>query len=96
MKGCKTIPAFAAALLLAVFLAGCGAQNAGGAEAAGQTAGADAAALVADIPTIQAFTQDAVDETDLQTILTAGVNAPSAMNNQPWHFSVVTDPDVLQ
>ena len=37
-----------------------------------------------------------MDEADLQAILTAGVNAPSAMNNQPWHFSVVTDADVLQ
>ena len=26
----------------------------------------------------------------------AGINAPSAMNGQPWHFSVVTDAAVLQ
>ena len=88
------------ALLLAAFLAGCGAQNAESAETAAQSAepvGADgAAALVAAFPTIQAFTQDPVDEGDLQTILAAGCNAPSAMNNQPWHFSVVTDADVLQ
>ena len=57
---------------------------------------ADAAALVADIPTTQYFTDDAVADEDLEQILLAGVNAPSAMNGQPWHFSVVTDNAVLQ
>ncbi len=56
----------------------------------------DAAALVADIPTTQYFTEDAVADEDLEQILLAGVNAPSAMNGQPWHFSVVTDDAVLQ
>ena len=27
--------------------------------------------------------------------LAAGINAPSAMNSQPWHFSAVTDKEVL-
>ena len=94
MKGLKLVPAFAVtALLLAALLAGCGGQT------PAQTGGQDdahAAALVADIPTVQAFTQEPVDEADLQAILTAGINAPSAMNNQPWHFSVVTDGAVLQ
>ena len=53
-------------------------------------------ALVSDIPTTQSFTEEAVDEKDLQTIITAGMHAPSAMNSQPWHFSVITDKTVMQ
>ena len=45
--------------------------------------------------TTQAFTDDPVDEDDLTKIVEAGVNAPSAMNSQPWHFTVVTNADVL-
>ncbi len=57
---------------------------------------AAAAALVEDIPTVQAFTDDAVPEEDMDKILYAGINAPSAMNGQNWHFTAVTDADVLQ
>lgn len=46
----------------------------------------DAAALVMDIPTVQYFTSEAVPEADVERILQAGLNAPSAMNTQPWHF----------
>lgn len=50
-----------------------------------------AAELVADIATTQYFTDEAVDEGDIEIIVQAGLNAPSAMNGQPWHFSVITD-----
>ncbi|MCQ2237726.1 MAG: nitroreductase family protein [Bacteroidaceae bacterium] len=52
--------------------------------------------LIEDIPTTQAFLTDAVDEADLQRIVNAGVNAPSALNQQPWHFSVVTNADEIK
>lgn len=52
--------------------------------------------LIADIPTTQYFTDEPVSEEDIETILLAGVNAPSAMNGQKWHFSAVTDAEVLQ
>ena len=55
-----------------------------------------ALSLVTDIPTTQYFTDEAVKEEDVTTILTAGVNAPSAMNGQPWHFTAITDQAVLQ
>jgi nitroreductase len=32
----------------------------------------------------------------LDTVLTAGVNAPSAMNRQPWHFTVVQDAKLVK
>ena len=56
----------------------------------------EAVELVKDIPTTQYFTDEAVSEDDIETILLSGVNAPSAMNQQPWHFSVITSSSVLQ
>lgn len=55
----------------------------------------DSAALIADIPTAQYFTDEAVAAADVETILLAGINAPSGMNQQPWHFTAVTDQSVL-
>ena len=46
--------------------------------------------------TTQYFTDDAVEEEDIDTILDAGINAPSAMNGQKWHFSAITDKEVLE
>ena len=75
------------ALLTALcLLGGCG-QSA---------ASADPVTTVADIATTQSFTDEAVKSSDIDTIVMAGVNAPSAMNGQPWHFSVITDAAVLQ
>lgn len=67
----------------------------GGALAAGNEYAA-AAELVADIATTQYFTDEAVNDADIELIVQAGLNAPSAMNGQPWHFSVITDAAVLQ
>lgn len=65
------------------------------AEAAGNAVPSDPAKLIEDIPTVQAFTDEAVDVNDINAIVLAGINAPSAMNGQPWHFSVVTSKEVL-
>lgn len=37
------------------------------------------------------FTAEPVDMQDLQEIVTAGIWAPSGLNNQPWRFVVITD-----
>ncbi|MBR2742369.1 MAG: nitroreductase family protein [Clostridia bacterium] len=96
MKNKKRIAAlFAAAAVTAALLAGCAAQS-GDSTDESESAGESAAVLVSDIPTVQAFTQDAVSEEDIEAILSAGINAPSALNSQPWHFSVVTNAQVLQ
>ena len=44
---------------------------------------------------IRAFTGDPVSKEQLETILKAGMAAPSAMNVQPWRFVVVTDKDKI-
>lgn len=89
-----------AALALTLLLSGCS-QTAGQTsdQEAGDGAGnpdSQALSLVTDIPTTQYFTDEAVKEEDVTTILTAGVNAPSAMNGQPWHFTAITDQATLQ
>ncbi len=44
---------------------------------------------------VRDFRSDPVSEADLQTLLKAGMQAPSAKNERPWHFIVIDDPDVL-
>ena len=77
--------------LLSTVLWGCARS-----ETVAELSPADAVAVIADISTTQYFTQEAVDPADVETILQAGINAPSAMNSQPWHFSVITDKEILQ
>jgi len=40
---------------------------------------------------IRKFTSEGVTEEQIDTLLQAGMAAPSASNRKPWHFVVVTD-----
>ena len=40
---------------------------------------------------IREFTEEAVDAKQLETILLAGIWAPSGLNNQPWRFVIIED-----
>jgi len=42
------------------------------------------------------FVAGAIPKADLDTILQAGVNSPSAANRQPWHFTVVQDQNLAK
>ena len=64
----NTLALMLAVLMLGMALAGC-AQS-------GSTA-ADAVAIVSDIATTQYFTDEAVAEADIETIVQAGINAPA-------------------
>ena len=44
---------------------------------------------------IRSFTGDPVSREQLETLLKAGMAAPTAMNVQPWRFVVVTDKDKI-
>ena len=44
---------------------------------------------------IRIFTGEPVAKEQLETILKAGMAAPTAMNGQPWRFVVVTDKDKI-
>ena len=54
----------------------------------------DAQAAINNIMTrtsIRQYTNEPVSKTDIETMLRAGMAAPTAVNKQPWHFVVVTD-----
>ncbi len=40
---------------------------------------------------IRAYTDEPVSEEDVRSLLEAGMAAPSASNQKPWHFVLVTD-----
>jgi len=42
---------------------------------------------------IRGFTDENVDDETLTSILEAGRWAPSGLNNQPWHFIIVRNPE---
>lgn len=46
--------------------------------------------------TAKKFTSEPISEDHIKQILSAGLNAPSAINKQPWHFSVVTNKEILK
>lgn len=74
-----------AALLAAILLSGCQAQ---------QNA-PSALDVIMSRTSIRSFTGDSVSQDQLETILKAGMAAPTAMNGQPWRFVVVTDKDKI-
>jgi nitroreductase len=44
---------------------------------------------------VRSFTGDPIAEEDVHDLLRAGMQAPSAKNEQPWHFIVIDDPLLL-
>lgn len=44
---------------------------------------------------VRDFTSDVVPESTVRHLIDAAVQAPSAMNSQPWAFVVVQDPEIL-
>ncbi len=54
----------------------------------------DAQAAISNIMTrtsIRQYTNEPVTKADIETMLRAGMAAPTAVNKQPWHFVAVTD-----
>jgi hypothetical protein len=45
---------------------------------------------------VREFTNQDVSKEDLNDLLRAGMQAPSAGNEQPWHFIVIDDPELLK
>jgi nitroreductase len=41
------------------------------------------------------FTKEPVTKSMIETLIDAAIQAPSAVNEQPWHFTVVQDPALL-
>ena len=89
----------ALAAIASISLSSCQQPSTPAAEAAAETSAVTNECLlqiVEDLPTTQAFLKDPIPEADIQRIVNAGVNAPSAMNKQPWHFTVVSNAELIQ
>ena len=78
-----------ATLFAAALLSGCKTQ---------ESAGGSASALdvIMTRTSIRAFTGEPVSKDVLETILKAGMAAPTGMNAQPWRFVVITDQDKIK
>jgi len=44
---------------------------------------------------VRSYKAEQIKESELQTIIEAGLFAPSARNQQPWHFTVVQNKEIL-
>ena len=44
---------------------------------------------------VRSFTPEPLSEEDVHDLLRAGMQAPSARNEQPWHFILIEDPEIL-
>ena len=58
------------------------------------TKSSDAQAVINNIMTrtsIRRYTNEPVSQQDVETLLRAGMAAPTAVNAQPWHFVAITD-----
>jgi len=45
---------------------------------------------------VRAYQEKQLQEHELQAILEAGLWAPSAHNSQPWHLTVIQDPELIR
>lgn len=45
---------------------------------------------------IRVYKPEQIQDTELNAILEAGLYAPSAMNAQPWHLTVIQNPEILK
>ena len=45
---------------------------------------------------VRSYKEEQLKEEDLQAILDAGIQAPSANNCQPWHFTVIQDKEFIE
>jgi nitroreductase len=58
--------------------------------------GMDAIDLILRRRSVREYTKEPVEEEVIQLLLRAAMAAPTAINQKPWEFVVVTDPDILR
>ena len=88
-KTMLTVTSLILTVTMLVTLAACGFS------AASADNGSDVIDAILNAGTTQAFTDEAVPEEDIRTILQAGLAAESAINQQPWYFVAITDKDTM-
>jgi len=45
---------------------------------------------------VRSYRPEPVGRVELDLLLEAGCHAPTAMNQQPWHFTAISNPELLQ
>ena len=55
----------------------------------------DALDVIMTRRSVRQFTDQPVDDDAIEKILKAAMSAPSARNEQPWHFVVINDRNIL-
>lgn len=60
------------------------------------TSGIDVVTAIRNRQSIRKFTSEPIEDKMLNTILNAGLQAPTAKNKRPYHFVVIKDRDVLE
>ena len=73
-------------IIAAAFLSGCKSQ----------TSDPTALDVIMTRTSIRSFTGDPVSQEQIETILKAGMAAPTAINIQPWRFVVMTDKEKIE
>lgn len=84
----KTMRVLAMALLAAAVMAGCNGNKQTTNEADNKNAAIE---TIMTRTSIRSFTDQAVADETIETLLRAGMAAPTAVNLQPWHFVVVNE-----
>ncbi len=77
--------------VLLSLLAGCSAAN----QSASSQVETTPVSILIDTKTNWNFVSEEVAKEDLDTILKAGVNSPSALNAKTWQFNVITDAELI-
>jgi len=93
MKKARIYIAF---LLLVCSITACSQNTPNKANNVSSTGSISAVELITKYTTAKSFTNEAVAKEDIEKILFAGIQAPSARNSQPWHFSVLTNKKIME
>ncbi len=51
---------------------------------------------IAERRSIRAYTDECLTEDEIRTLMDVAMQSPSARNAQPWHFTFVTDQNVIE
>ena len=71
-------------------------DNNNGTEESAQADGQNAIDCIMTRTSVREYTDKQIPDSVVESLLKAGMAAPTAMNKQPWQFIVVTDPKIRQ